>query len=66
VRLSVTSLASHTSAAGGLKIGMRNHYIDVEMGLGQNFSTRVGLGQFLAARVGSVIYGLGLDLENFP
>jgi len=30
------------------------------MGLGQK------LGQFFVAQVGSAIFGLGLDLENFP
>jgi len=36
------------------------------MGSGQKFLTWVRLAQFLVARVGSVIYGLGLDLENLP
>jgi len=38
----------------------------VVMGPGQNFLAYVGSGQIFAARVGSVIYGLGLNLENFP
>jgi len=36
------------------------------MGPGQKILTQVGLGQFFMARVGSAIYGLGLNLENFP
>jgi len=41
------------------------------MGPSQKLLTQVGLGQFLMAlvglsRVGSAIYGLGFDLENFP
>jgi len=37
----------------------------VVMGLGQIFLTQVRSGQFLVARVGSAIYGLGLDLEIY-
>jgi len=33
---------------------------------GQNFLTQVGSGQIFIARIGSVIFGLGLALENFP
>jgi len=36
------------------------------MGLGQNFFTRVGKGQFLVVQVGSAIYGLGWDLKISP
>jgi len=38
------------------------------MGLGQNFFTRFRPGQFFCGSgwVGSAIYGLGLNLENFP
>jgi len=43
------------------KVGQR-----VKMGPSQKFLTRVRSGQFFVARVGSAIYGLGLNLENFP
>jgi len=36
------------------------------MGPGQNFFTGVRSVQFFVARVGSAIYGLGLNFENFP
>jgi len=37
------------------------------MGPGQNFLTQVRSGQIFVARViGSAIFGLGMDLENFP
>jgi len=36
------------------------------MGPGQNILTRGGSGQFFVAQVMSAIYGLGLNLENFP
>jgi len=36
------------------------------MGLGQKFLTQVGSGQFFVARVRPAIYGLSLNLENFP
>jgi len=39
-------------------------YFLLVMGLCQNFWP--GSGQFFVARVGSAIYGLGLNLENFP
>jgi len=38
----------------------------IVMGPGQKFFTRVRLGQFFVARVESAIYGLDLNLENFP
>jgi len=40
--------------------------VQLVMGPGQKFLTRVGSGQILVARVGSAIFGLGMDLENFP
>jgi len=36
------------------------------MGPGQNFLIQVTLGQFFVTPVRLTIYGLGLDLENFP
>jgi len=36
------------------------------MGPGQKFLTRVGSIFSSSGWVGSAIYGLGLDLENFP
>jgi len=36
------------------------------MGPGQIFLTWIESGQFFAAQVGSAIYGLGLNSENFP
>jgi len=49
-----------TEVDGEVSIGLK-----VVMGLGQNFLTQVGSGQLFVAWVGSAIYGLGLDCENF-
>jgi len=55
-----------TSGQKYAQIGSGQGPSQLVMGLGQKILTRVGSNFCCSGRVGSAIFGLGMDLENFP